>query len=180
MSFSRRRSNSGVERLLPTWPSGRSWPMCVMLAGRWWAHSGPSSGVEVVPTCAGLQPQAVDANSGNGGNDEGDAARGGMSPLRLLYPLAAAWLRVKSAQSGQTQNNWSWRRCILRGRHQMSLNIAAGLGLGLLQQPPVTPDDGDIDVGGPSAALGRKAHPETAHVVVVQLLQLRDDFLPGW
>ena len=25
---------------------------------------------------------------------------------------------------------WSWRRCIPHGGHQMSLNIAAGLGLG--------------------------------------------------
>lgn len=28
------------------------------------------------------------------------------------------------------QNGWSWRRCIPHGGHQMSLNIAAGLGLG--------------------------------------------------
>lgn len=28
------------------------------------------------------------------------------------------------------ENGWSWRRCIPHGGHQMSLNIAAGLGLG--------------------------------------------------
>lgn len=49
------------------------------------------------PARAGLQPKAGDANSGDGANHEGDAACGGVSPLRLLYPLAAVWLRVKSA-----------------------------------------------------------------------------------
>ncbi len=29
-----------------------------------------------------------------------------------------------------TEHGWSWRRCIPHGGHQMSLNIAAGLGLG--------------------------------------------------
>ena len=32
--------------------------------------------------------------------------------------------------SAVQDHGWSWKRCIPHGGHQMSLNIAAGLGLG--------------------------------------------------
>jgi len=59
---------------------------------------------------------------------------GGMRPDRdyLQFDCALSYGLVEYLRTLQMLNDygWSWRRCIPHGGHQMSLNIAAGLGLG--------------------------------------------------
>ncbi|AMJ62941.1 mandelate racemase/muconate lactonizing enzyme family protein [Bosea sp. PAMC 26642] len=59
---------------------------------------------------------------------------GGMRPDRdwLQFDCALSYGLVEYLRTLEMlkQNGWSWRRCIPHGGHQMSLNIAAGLGLG--------------------------------------------------
>ncbi len=59
---------------------------------------------------------------------------GGMRPDRdyLQFDCALSYGLVEYLRTLQMLNvyGWSWRRCIPHGGHQMSLNIAAGLGLG--------------------------------------------------
>jgi D(-)-tartrate dehydratase len=59
---------------------------------------------------------------------------GGMRPDRdwLQFDCALSYGLVEYLRTLQMlkENGWSWRRCIPHGGHQMSLNIAAGLGLG--------------------------------------------------
>lgn len=59
---------------------------------------------------------------------------GGMRPDRdwLQFDCALSYGLVEYLRTLDmlTQYGWSWRRCIPHGGHQMSLNIAAGLGLG--------------------------------------------------
>ncbi|MCV9937119.1 mandelate racemase/muconate lactonizing enzyme family protein [Boseaceae bacterium BT-24-1] len=59
---------------------------------------------------------------------------GGMRPDRdwLQFDCALSYGLVEYLRTLEMlkQNGWSWHRCIPHGGHQMSLNIAAGLGLG--------------------------------------------------
>ncbi len=59
---------------------------------------------------------------------------GGMRPDRdyLQFDCALSYGLVEYLRTLQMLGDygWSWRRCIPHGGHQMSLNIAAGLGLG--------------------------------------------------
>jgi L-alanine-DL-glutamate epimerase-like enolase superfamily enzyme len=59
---------------------------------------------------------------------------GGMRPDRdyLQFDCALSYGLVEYLRTLQMLSDygWSWRRCIPHGGHQMSLNIAAGLGLG--------------------------------------------------
>lgn len=59
---------------------------------------------------------------------------GGMRPDRdwLQFDCALSYGLVEYLRTLDMlgQHGWSWRRCIPHGGHQMSLNIAAGLGLG--------------------------------------------------
>ncbi len=59
---------------------------------------------------------------------------GGMRPDRdwLQFDCALSYGLVEYLRTLEMlkENGWSWRRCIPHGGHQMSLNIAAGLGLG--------------------------------------------------
>ncbi|KRE11497.1 mandelate racemase [Bosea sp. Root483D1] len=59
---------------------------------------------------------------------------GGMRPDRdwLQFDCALSYGLVEYLRTLEMlkANGWSWRRCIPHGGHQMSLNIAAGLGLG--------------------------------------------------
>ena len=59
---------------------------------------------------------------------------GGMRPDRdwLQFDCALSYGLVEYLRTLDMlkQYGWSWRRCIPHGGHQMSLNIAAGLGLG--------------------------------------------------
>jgi len=59
---------------------------------------------------------------------------GGMRPDRdwLQFDCALSYGLVEYLRTLEMlkQYGWSWRRCIPHGGHQMSLNIAAGLGLG--------------------------------------------------
>ena len=59
---------------------------------------------------------------------------GGMRPDRdwLQFDCALSYGLVEYLRTLEMlkEYNWSWRRCIPHGGHQMSLNIAAGLGLG--------------------------------------------------
>ena len=50
---------------------------------------------------------------------------------------------------------WSWKRCIPHGGHQMSLNIAAGLGLGGNESYP----DVFQPYGGPASRSPRAIFP---------------------
>jgi len=59
---------------------------------------------------------------------------GGMRPDRdwLQFDCALSYGLVEYLRTLEMLKSygWSWRRCIPHGGHQMSLNIAAGLGLG--------------------------------------------------
>lgn len=59
---------------------------------------------------------------------------GGMRPDRdyLQFDCALSYGLVEYLRTLDVvkRHGWSWRRCIPHGGHQMSLNIAAGLGLG--------------------------------------------------
>jgi L-alanine-DL-glutamate epimerase-like enolase superfamily enzyme len=59
---------------------------------------------------------------------------GGMRPDRdwLQFDCALSYGLCEYQRTLEvlTQMGWSWKRCIPHGGHQMSLNIAAGLGLG--------------------------------------------------
>ncbi len=56
---------------------------------------------------------------------------------------------------------WSWRRCIPHGGHQMSLNIAAGLGLGGNESYP--------DVFQPYGGFPDGVHVEQGHITMPEL-----------
>ena len=58
----------------------------------------------------------------------GDAARSRLAAIRLRAVLRA--VRISADAGGAQDAGWSASRCIPHGGHQMSLNIAAGLGLG--------------------------------------------------
>src|SRR5260221_4731385 len=47
-------------------------------------------------------------------------------PRSTLFPYTTLFRSLQMLND----YGWSWRRCIPHGGHQMSLNIAAGLGLG--------------------------------------------------
>jgi D(-)-tartrate dehydratase len=83
---------------------------------------------------------------------------GGMRPDRdyLQFDCALSYGLVEYLRTLQMLNDygWSWRRCIPHGGHQMSLNIAAGLGLGgnesypdLFQPYGGFPDDVTVENG---------------------------------
>jgi L-alanine-DL-glutamate epimerase-like enolase superfamily enzyme len=59
---------------------------------------------------------------------------GGMRPDRdwLQFDCALSYGLVEYLRTLNmlTEHGWSWRRVVPHGGHQMSLNIAAGLGLG--------------------------------------------------
>ena len=56
---------------------------------------------------------------------------------------------------------WSWRRCIPHGGHQMSLNIAAGLGLGGNESYP--------DLFQPYGGFPDGVHVEGSHIIMPDL-----------
>ncbi len=60
-----------------------------------------------------------------------------------------------------TQAGWSWRRCIPHGGHQMSLNIAAGLGLGGNESYP--------DLFQPYGGFPDGVRVEAGHIVMPEL-----------
>lgn len=83
---------------------------------------------------------------------------GGMRPDRdwLQFDCALSYGLVEYLRTLEMlkENGWSWRRCIPHGGHQMSLNIAAGLGLGgnesypdLFQPYGGFPDGVRVDAG---------------------------------
>ena len=57
---------------------------------------------------------------------------------------------------------WSWRRCIPHGGHQMSLNIAAGLGLGGNESYP--------DLFQPYGGFPDGVRVEAGHITMPELL----------
>ncbi|HUN49100.1 MAG TPA: mandelate racemase/muconate lactonizing enzyme family protein [Stellaceae bacterium] len=59
------------------------------------------------------------------------------------------------------QAGWSWRRCIPHGGHQMSLNIAAGLGLGGNESYP--------DLFQPYGGFPDRVRVEQGHIVMPEL-----------
>jgi L-alanine-DL-glutamate epimerase-like enolase superfamily enzyme len=59
------------------------------------------------------------------------------------------------------QSGWSWRRCIPHGGHQMSLNIAAGLGLGGNESYP--------DLFQPYGGFPDGVRVEAGHIVMPDL-----------
>ncbi len=59
------------------------------------------------------------------------------------------------------QYGWSWRRCIPHGGHQMSLNIAAGLGLGGNESYP--------DLFQPYGGFPDGVHVEAGHITMPEL-----------
>ncbi len=83
---------------------------------------------------------------------------GGMRPDRdwLQFDCALSYglCEYQRTLAAITAAGWSWRRCIPHGGHQMSLNIAAGLGLGgnenypdLFQPFGGFPDDAKVEDG---------------------------------
>jgi L-alanine-DL-glutamate epimerase-like enolase superfamily enzyme len=60
-----------------------------------------------------------------------------------------------------TENGWSWSRCIPHGGHQMSLNIAAGLGLGGNESYP--------DLFQPYGGFPDGVRVEAGHIVMPDL-----------
>jgi len=90
---------------------------------------------------------------------------GGMRPDRdwLQFDCALSYGLVEYLRTLEMlkQNGWSWRRCIPHGGHQMSLNIAAGLGLGGNESYP--------DLFQPYGGFPDGVRVEAGHIVMPEL-----------
>jgi L-alanine-DL-glutamate epimerase-like enolase superfamily enzyme len=90
---------------------------------------------------------------------------GGMRPDRdwLQFDCALSYGLVEYLRTLEMlkQNGWSWRRCIPHGGHQMSLNIAAGLGLGGNESYP--------DLFQPYGGFPDGVRVEAGHIVMPDL-----------
>ncbi|HEV7256494.1 MAG TPA: mandelate racemase/muconate lactonizing enzyme family protein [Bosea sp. (in: a-proteobacteria)] len=90
---------------------------------------------------------------------------GGMRPDRdwLQFDCALSYGLVEYLRTLQMlkENGWSWRRCIPHGGHQMSLNIAAGLGLGGNESYP--------DLFQPYGGFPDGVRVEAGHIVMPDL-----------
>lgn len=90
---------------------------------------------------------------------------GGMRPDRdwLQFDCALSYGLVEYLRTLEMlkQNDWSWRRCIPHGGHQMSLNIAAGLGLGGNESYP--------DLFQPYGGFPDGVRVEAGHIVMPDL-----------
>ena len=90
---------------------------------------------------------------------------GGMRPDRdwLQFDCALSYGLVEYLRTLEMlkQHGWSWRRCIPHGGHQMSLNIAAGLGLGGNESYP--------DLFQPYGGFPDGVHVEAGHIVMPDL-----------
>jgi L-alanine-DL-glutamate epimerase-like enolase superfamily enzyme len=90
---------------------------------------------------------------------------GGMRPDQdwLQFDCALSYGLVEYLRTLQMlkENGWSWRRCIPHGGHQMSLNIAAGLGLGGNESYP--------DLFQPYGGFPDGVRVEAGHIVMPDL-----------
>ena len=90
---------------------------------------------------------------------------GGMRPDRdwLQFDCALSYGLVEYLRTLDMlkENGWSWRRCIPHGGHQMSLAIAAGLGLGGTESYP--------DLFQPYGGFPDSARVESGHVTLPEL-----------
>jgi L-alanine-DL-glutamate epimerase-like enolase superfamily enzyme len=90
---------------------------------------------------------------------------GGMRPDRdwLQFDCALSYGLVEYLRTLEMlkQHGWSWRRCIPHGGHQMSLNIAAGLGLGGNESYP--------DLFQPYGGFPDGVRVEAGHIVMPDL-----------
>ena len=90
---------------------------------------------------------------------------GGMRPDRdwLQFDCALSYGLVEYLRTLDMlkENDWSWRRCIPHGGHQMSLAIAAGLGLGGNESYP--------DLFQPYGGFPDSARVENGHVTLPDL-----------
>jgi len=90
---------------------------------------------------------------------------GGMRPDRdwLQFDCALSYGLVEYLRTLEMlkENGWSWRRCIPHGGHQMSLNIAAGLGLGGNESYP--------DLFQPYGGFPDGVRVEAGHIVMPDL-----------
>lgn len=90
---------------------------------------------------------------------------GGMRPDRdwLQFDCALSYGLVEYLRTLDMlkENGWSWRRCIPHGGHQMSLNIAAGLGLGGNESYP--------DLFQPYGGFPDGVRVEAGHIVMPDL-----------
>jgi L-alanine-DL-glutamate epimerase-like enolase superfamily enzyme len=90
---------------------------------------------------------------------------GGMRPDRdwLQFDCALSYGLVEYLRTLDMlkDNGWSWRRCIPHGGHQMSLNIAAGLGLGGNESYP--------DLFQPYGGFPDGVRVEAGHIVMPDL-----------
>ncbi|UZF95815.1 mandelate racemase/muconate lactonizing enzyme family protein [Bosea sp. NBC_00550] len=90
---------------------------------------------------------------------------GGMRPDRdwLQFDCALSYGLVEYLRTLDMlkENGWSWRRCIPHGGHQMSLNIAAGLGLGGNESYP--------DLFQPYGGFPDGVRVEAGHIVMPEL-----------
>ncbi len=90
---------------------------------------------------------------------------GGMRPDRdwLQFDCALSYGLVEYLRTLEMlkANGWSWRRCIPHGGHQMSLNIAAGLGLGGNESYP--------DLFQPYGGFPDGVRVEAGHIVMPDL-----------
>ena len=90
---------------------------------------------------------------------------GGMRPDRdwLQFDCALSYGLVEYLRTLEMlkENGWSWTRCIPHGGHQMSLAIAAGLGLGGNESYP--------DLFQPYGGFPDSVRVETGHVTLPEL-----------
>ena len=90
---------------------------------------------------------------------------GGMRPDRdwLQFDCALSYGLVEYLRTLEMLKSygWSWRRCVPHGGHQMSLNIAAGLGLGGNESYP--------DLFQPYGGFPDGVRVEAGHIVMPEL-----------
>ena len=91
---------------------------------------------------------------------------GGMRPDRdvLQFDCALSYGLVEYLRTLDvlTEQGWSWRRVVPHGGHQMSLNIAAGLGLGGNESYP--------DLFQPFGGFPDGVRVDDGHVVMPELI----------